>query len=359
MRILWLVEVPVWVPWGLESLINFGLAAVGAVLTALYFHQDKLIYMSSLPPGSRETVSTPDQLQMHDYENVTISTPDNVKITGFAIKFRPQLERLVRVEEDPTTRCGCLHSLYLHANAGNMGHRLPIARAIRHHGRMNVFLLSYRGYGKSEGIASEKGMKIDAQAALDWISNNEELGKTKIVLYGQSIGGAVAIDLAARNPDRIAAVMIENTFLEFGEFISAIECLRTLTGPSAETDPICHACIEICNISMPPSLGLRKVQSRTYPSNVPMLFLSGGSDELIPQRHMIELVETVRKSRSGGEKIPLENSGAEKGKIALARNGNGVRWVEFASGGHNDTCMQPGYFQEIDTFLRELAANML
>lgn len=56
-------------------------------------------------------------------------------------------------------------------------------------------------------------MRIDAQTALDHILAHPQLKKTPIVLYGQSIGGAVAIDLAGRNPDRIAAVIVENTFL--------------------------------------------------------------------------------------------------------------------------------------------------
>lgn len=60
----------------------------------------------------------------------------------------------------------------------------------------------------------EDGIRIDAQTALDYIRKDPELSKTPIVLYGQSIGGAVAIDLAARNPDKgIVGLIIENTFL--------------------------------------------------------------------------------------------------------------------------------------------------
>lgn len=68
-------------------------------------------------------------------------------------------------------------------------------------------------YGKSEGKANEKGIRNDAQLALDYVTSHPLLEKTKVVLYGQSIGGAVAADLAARNPDRIAGLIIENTFL--------------------------------------------------------------------------------------------------------------------------------------------------
>jgi fermentation-respiration switch protein FrsA (DUF1100 family) len=69
--------------------------------------------------------------------------------------------------------------------------------------RCNVLALSYRGYGKSEGTANEKGIKFDAQTALDYILSNEKLEKTSIYLYGQSIGGAVSIFLASQNTQRV------------------------------------------------------------------------------------------------------------------------------------------------------------
>lgn len=68
-------------------------------------------------------------------------------------------------------------------------------------------------YGLSEGSPSEAGMRSDAQLALDYIKSHPLLENTKVILYGQSIGGAVSVDLAATNPDRIAGVILENTFL--------------------------------------------------------------------------------------------------------------------------------------------------
>ncbi|KAJ3057334.1 hypothetical protein HDU99_007271 [Rhizoclosmatium hyalinum] len=184
---------------------------------------------------------------------------------------------------------------------------------------MNVFMLSYRGYGKSDGVATENGIKIDSQAALDWIANHEELGKTKIVLYGQSIGGAVALDLASRNPDRITAVVIENTFL---------------------------------SLMWESEKAIKKI-----PSSVPMLFLSGGNDELIPQKHMIELVQIARRARAGGKLVDEEKEKNADGKPV--KDKQRVRWAEFANGGHNDTVMQEGYFEEVIAFLFELMQGKL
>jgi dienelactone hydrolase len=68
-------------------------------------------------------------------------------------------------------------------------------------------------YGKSNGSPSEQGIRMDAQAALDYLLEHPVSKNNKIILYGQSIGGAVAIDLASRNQANIAAVILENTFL--------------------------------------------------------------------------------------------------------------------------------------------------
>ncbi|KAJ3114823.1 hypothetical protein HK100_001541 [Physocladia obscura] len=144
--------------------------------------------MASMPPGSRTTVDEPSKFAMQDYASVAMRTVDGVRITGFAIFHRAS----------PSDSPANITLLYCHANAGNMGHRLPLASRIKNLAGVNVFMLSYRGYGLSDGTPSEKGLKIDAQTALDWILNHPELGSTKIIVYGQSIGGAVAIDLAAR-----------------------------------------------------------------------------------------------------------------------------------------------------------------
>lgn len=80
--------------------------------------------------------------------------------------------------------------------------------------RCNVVALSYRGYGRSNGSPSETGILLDAQTALDWTVSNETFAGSKIVLYGQSLGGAVAVGLAAGkgNADRLSGVILENTF---------------------------------------------------------------------------------------------------------------------------------------------------
>jgi fermentation-respiration switch protein FrsA (DUF1100 family) len=82
-------------------------------------------------------------------------------------------------------------------------------------------MLQYRGYGLSTGNPNEKGLMIDAQTGLDYIRERPELRGTKIVIYGQSIGGAVSIGLASRNQKQqdIAGVVLENTFTSIRKLI--------------------------------------------------------------------------------------------------------------------------------------------
>lgn len=108
-----------------------------------------------------------------------------------------------------------------HGNAGNIGHRLPIAKIIANDIHCNILMLQYRGYGLSTGNPNEKGITIDSQTGLNYIRQRDDLKNTKIVIYGQSLGGAVGIGLAARNKDKgdIAGIILENTFLSIKKMI--------------------------------------------------------------------------------------------------------------------------------------------
>ena len=110
--------------------------------------------------------------------------------------------------------------LMFHGNAGNIGHRLPIARVLATDLGCNVLMLQYRGYGKSTGTPDEKGINIDAQTGFDYLRSRDDLKDTKIVIYGQSIGGAVGIKLAMENHERdVAGLILENTFLSIPKLI--------------------------------------------------------------------------------------------------------------------------------------------
>jgi uncharacterized protein len=99
--------------------------------------------------------------------------------------------------------------LYLHGNAGNASQRLPIANALRELGT-HVLLLDYRGYGQSEGRPDEKGVQADARAALAHLTGAQRTPAERVVLFGSSLGGAIAVELACGQP--LGGVILESTF---------------------------------------------------------------------------------------------------------------------------------------------------
>jgi len=96
-----------------------------------------------------------------------------------------------------------------HGNAGNLTNRLEIIRALRRRG-FNVFMFDYRGYGRSEGNPDEAGVYLDGRAAFDHVQAMNGNDSTNIVLWGTSLGGAVALDVALDRP--VAGLILESTF---------------------------------------------------------------------------------------------------------------------------------------------------
>lgn len=99
--------------------------------------------------------------------------------------------------------------LFFHGNAGNIGDRLDRAVVISRRFGLDVFLVDYRGYGRSEGAPSEEGLYQDARA-IHGAAVDRGFGE-RIVLFGESLGSAVAIQLALDRP--CAAVILETPFL--------------------------------------------------------------------------------------------------------------------------------------------------
>ncbi|KAF8586783.1 alpha/beta-hydrolase [Ramaria rubella] len=304
-------------------------SAVGlSTLTAglLYYGQNYLIYPSAFPPGSRTDVPRPSQFGM-TYEDLMLDTVDGVKINCYFMQQRKELpggtqpglpSSSEETDEEFAARRPTV--VMFHGNGGNAGHRLPLARVFYVQMRCNVLMLSYRGYGYSQGSPSEKGIRIDAQTALDYLTSHPILSPTKggasgskIFLYGQSIGGAVAVDLAARNPQSITGLILENTFLSIPRMIPAA---LPFLSPFAF---LCHQKWD--NATM-----ITKI-----PASMALLMLSGKQDEIVPAAHMSELWDIAQKS---GRKD--------------------ATWVDFEFGHHNDTCMQSGYWAAVSSFISRL-----
>ncbi|KAF7331591.1 Protein bem46 [Mycena kentingensis (nom. inval.)] len=340
----------------LPSLETFakGTLATAATLTTvgvglLYYGQNYLIYPSAYPSGSREEVMKPSAYEL-PYEDLELETSDNVTLRCYML---PQTRRLsdkqsMAVEvpgEADMTDDEFIASrptvLMFHGNGGNHGHRIPLARVFFLKMRCNVLMASYRGYGLSEGSPSEKGLQIDAQTCLDYLLSNPALSQTPIasrfniggriltkrqVLYGQSIGGAVSIDLASRNPTKIAALILENTFTSLPALVPQV---LPLLGPFSF---LCHQKWD--SASKVPLI----------PASTPILMLSGAMDEVVPKEHMRALFEVV--ARRGEKKTP--------GGVEFSKGLERAKFMEFDKGAHNDTCVQPGYWTAVADFIAEL-----
>jgi uncharacterized protein len=100
--------------------------------------------------------------------------------------------------------------LYLHGNAGNISYRGEGAVRWQQEMGQSVLLVDYPGYGRSTGRPTEKGCYAAAEAAYDWLVRTLHVAGERVLLYGGSLGGAVAVDLAARRPHR--ALVLVSTF---------------------------------------------------------------------------------------------------------------------------------------------------
>jgi fermentation-respiration switch protein FrsA (DUF1100 family) len=161
-------------------LFNFAvMAAIAYILLAgfLFFAQSHLIYF---PDYARDIAITPCDAGLA-YESVGISTVDGETLHGW---FVPAPEPSGTV-------------LFFHGNAGNISHRMQYLSMFNSLG-YNTFIFDYRGYGDSSGTPSEPGTYRDAEAAWDYLTQERSMPPGRIILFGESLGGAIAAWLAAR-----------------------------------------------------------------------------------------------------------------------------------------------------------------
>jgi fermentation-respiration switch protein FrsA (DUF1100 family) len=163
-------------------------------------------------------------------------------------------------------------------HAGNIGHRLMDVRQFYDSG-FNILIVSYRGYGESEGRPSERGFRLDARSAVAYCRDRRDVLDTKrIFLFGRSIGGAVAIAAAAESdPGVIAGIVVENTFSSVDKMIDVV---------------------------LPPLRAFKFLNRNPWNSlstissvEAPILFISGLRDELVPPQHVKDLYEAASRSR--------------------------------------------------------------
>ncbi len=100
--------------------------------------------------------------------------------------------------------------LFFHGNAGNLSHRADLMLELATRVEATVMVVGYRGYGRSEGRPSEEGLYADARAAWHFVTVNRGVDPGRVVLFGKSLGGAVAVNLAAETDP--AGLIVESSF---------------------------------------------------------------------------------------------------------------------------------------------------
>jgi len=147
----------------------------------------------------REIESTPDKFG-RKYEDVTLTTSDRVRINGW---FLPAPE--LPIANHPSR----ITVLFFHGNAGNISHRFEKLEILGALG-MDTLIVDYRGYGRSEGKPDEAGTYRDARAAYMYLTQTRNREPKTVVVYGESLGSAVAADLASQVD--IGGLVLEEAF---------------------------------------------------------------------------------------------------------------------------------------------------
>ena len=150
------------------------LLVLGLLAGWLYFTQSSMIFYPY-----DDLVATPADWHMQ-YEEVSFRSQDEITLHGWFIPH-PASKGVV---------------LFFHGNAGNISHRGD-SIAIFHRLGLDVFIFDYRGYGRSQGKPTEKGLYRDGAAAWDYLTNTRGIKDSNIVLFGRSLGGIVATKLAS------------------------------------------------------------------------------------------------------------------------------------------------------------------
>ena len=197
------------------------LALLGILYAGLVFGESRFIYFPT-----QTLTATPADVGL-EFVDVHFETRDEVRLHGWWVPGRI----------DGTTL------LWFHGNAGNLGDRVGLLELLHDEFGIGIFAIDYRGYGRSEGKPSEAGLYADARAALDAAQTHGDASANEIVVFGQSLGAAVAVELASSHSVR--GVVLEAAFTSIQDmarhhysFLPVWPLLRTSFDSEARIDSI-------------------------------------------------------------------------------------------------------------------------
>lgn len=227
----------------LLTTVEIGAISYLAICMSLLKWQNRLIFS----PSSTIQV-TPTQLGL-SYEEIWLRVSETEHLNGWWIS-------------SPFPKRGVL--LYLHGNGDNIGGNITHAQLFQQLG-WDVFLIDYRGYGRSKGkFPSEARVYHDAQIAWDYLREQKGIQPQDIFIYGHSLGGAIAIELAVRNP-QAAGLIVESSFTSIRNMVNFRSIYRIFP-----IELILHQRFD----------SLSKIESL----QMPLLLIHGIEDRIVPAR---------------------------------------------------------------------------
>jgi hypothetical protein len=175
-------------PRFLRGLFFKGLRVYLVLLLLMMLLENKLIF-----PAPRYPVGDWEPMGL-EFEDVYMTSADGTKLHGWYL-------------DHPEPKA---HLLFCHGNGEHVAYTAPGLQYLRDEFDVAVLAFDYRGYGRSEGSPNEPGVLADGQAAHAWLAARAEIDPDQVLLMGRSLGGAVAIDLAATNGAR--GLIVESSF---------------------------------------------------------------------------------------------------------------------------------------------------
>ena len=145
--------------------------------------------------------ATPKEYRLTDYEDVFFPAEDGIRLHGW---FVPGPDERAVV-------------LWFHGNAGNISHRLHNLKKLHDALQIPVFIFDYREYGRSEGEISKAGTFADAHGAFRYLVNEKGFNVSSVMLFGRSLGTALAVDIASR--ENCLGVILEAAFTSTDEIM--------------------------------------------------------------------------------------------------------------------------------------------
>lgn len=200
----------------------------------------------------------------YEYEEIRFQSKDGTNLSGWFIPAKGEAHGTV---------------IHFHGNAQNMSAHYSFVSWLPANG-FNLFVFDYRGYGKSEGKISRRGIYEDSVAAVETVKSRTDINPNKIILFGQSIGGANALAVAGNNQlEGIAGVATDSAF---SSYKSVAMDHTTLLKPLAAL---------LISNRLSPKNAVHKIKP------VPLLLIHGTADKVVPYKHAQKLFEKAAEPK--------------------------------------------------------------